>query len=227
MAQRALLTVTEDLPIAGTCYQRVRDRLRADILSGALAPGSRIKVVELATRYGLSQMPVREAIQQLQGEGLVLVVPNRGATVRVIDRDFVSQVFDIRIALEGALARRAALVMTPELLEQVRKSLDRHVKQKLDTEAQIKNNIDFHQTINSISGNVEAIKILDRHTQIIVGLKRRIGFGPKGPWRLKMVIEDHQLLFDALAARDEDLAQRHAENHIRRAKEEVLDSMPE
>ena len=227
MAQRALLTITEDLPIAGTCYQRVRDRLRTDILSGALAPGSRIKVVELATRYGLSQMPVREAIQQLQGEGLVLVVPNRGATVRIIDRDFVSQIFDIRIALEGALARRAAAVMTPADLERVRKSMRRHVKEKLNVEAQVKNNIDFHQTINAISGNVEAEKILDQHTQIIVGLKGRLGIGPKGLARLDLVIADHQLLFDALAARDEDRAQHYAETHIRHAKQDVLNNMPD
>ena len=226
MAQRALLTVTEDLPIAGTCYQRVRDRLRADILSGALAPGSRIKVVELATRYGLSQMPVREAIQQLQGEGLVLVVPNRGATVRVIDRDFVSQIFDIRIALEGALARRAASVMTLAELERVRKMMKRHVKEKNDIEAQIRNNIEFHQVINAISGNIEAEKILNQHTQIIVGLKRRLGIGPKGPKRIDQVIHDHQIIFDALSARDEDAAQRAAENHIRHARDEALDNMP-
>ncbi|MBL8228105.1 MAG: GntR family transcriptional regulator, partial [Bryobacterales bacterium] len=63
-------------------YLRVRERLRADILSGRFGPGERIKIAELSKRYGVSQMPVREALQMLQGEGLITIAPNKGASVR-------------------------------------------------------------------------------------------------------------------------------------------------
>src|SRR3712207_3392027 len=68
--------------IADPIYVRVREQLRTDILQGVFAPGERIKIAELSKRYGVSQMPVREALQMLQGEGLVTIAPNKGASIR-------------------------------------------------------------------------------------------------------------------------------------------------
>ena len=62
--------------------------LRDDIISGSLPFGSRLRIDELATRYGVSHMPIREALRELHGEGLVVIEPNRGARVRSIDLSF-------------------------------------------------------------------------------------------------------------------------------------------
>ena len=65
--------------VASTAYLRVTEMIHRDIVDGRLAPQLRLKVTDLAKRYGVSPSPVREALQQLQAEGLVLLLPNRGA----------------------------------------------------------------------------------------------------------------------------------------------------
>jgi DNA-binding GntR family transcriptional regulator len=211
-----------DVSLGGTSYERVRDRLRADILNGVLPPGSRLKQAELSKQYGLSLMPVREAIQQLQGEGLVEFTPKRGAIVRVPDRRLVSQIFDIRIALEGALARRAAEVATPADLARLREAMDIHEREKADPDAHMRNHLNFHYVINSISGNVEAVNIVERHNSIIFGLRRRVGYDTA---RIDEIVADHRTIYAAIAAGDAEAAQKAAETHVRHSKEDMLKRM--
>src|SRR3954451_3898009 len=94
--------------------------LRDDIIAGQLPFGSRLRIEELALRYGVSHMPVREALRVLHGEGLVVIEPNRGARVRPIYRGFIEDVFDVRCAIETMLARRAAERRTPAHLVRLR-----------------------------------------------------------------------------------------------------------
>ena len=83
----------------------VYEMIREDIVSGRLGPNERLKVAELAERYETSTNPVREALQQLRGEGFVLMEPNRGARVRPIDADFVRDIIEIEVLIEPALTR--------------------------------------------------------------------------------------------------------------------------
>ena len=94
--------------ILPTTSSTLGDRIREDIVAGQLAFGSRLTLDALAARYAVGHMPIREALRQLQGEGLLLLTPNRGARVRAVDVEFVRNIFDLRIAIEAMLARRAA-----------------------------------------------------------------------------------------------------------------------
>ena len=94
----------------------IRRRIVDDIIEGRLPFGARATIDELAERYGSSHMPVREALRELHGEGLVIIERNRGARIRPIDRDFVDCLFDTRSALEIMLARRAAQRRPDELV---------------------------------------------------------------------------------------------------------------
>ena len=87
---------------------RVRDLLEEAILGGELKPGERLRAEALAQRFGTSRTPIREALLQLEGQGLVEVEPNRGAVVRTFDRDDVLDLYEIRALLEPAAAARAA-----------------------------------------------------------------------------------------------------------------------
>jgi DNA-binding GntR family transcriptional regulator len=80
--------------------QLVCDRLRGEIVSGTLGPGKQLRQEELARRYGTSRVPVREALRQLEAEGLVQFFTNRGAVVSSISLEEVLEMFEIRIALE-------------------------------------------------------------------------------------------------------------------------------
>lgn len=210
--------------LSRTSYERVRDRLREGILDGQFPPGHRLKAVELARQFGVSLMPVREALLQLQGEGLIVVIPKRGAVVRVLDSKLVSQIFDIRIALEGSLAHSAALLATESDIEQLRQVIERHKQTKGDREAHMKNHLEFHEIINAISDNGEAIKILELHHQLIFGLRRKVGFGPT---RIEEISADHDTIFSAIAAHDGEAAEKAAKAHVARSKSDMLTRMEE
>jgi DNA-binding GntR family transcriptional regulator len=87
---------------------RVRELLEEAILEGELKPGERLRAEALAQRFGTSRTPVREALVQLEGQGLVEIEPNRGAVVRTFDRDDVRDLYEVRALLEPAAAARAA-----------------------------------------------------------------------------------------------------------------------
>ena len=84
---------------------KLKQLLRADIVAGRIPAGSRLKVSDVIARYGTSTNPAREALHALEGEGLVVITPNRGARVRSIDDDFVNCIFDIRRLIEPYIVR--------------------------------------------------------------------------------------------------------------------------
>src|SRR5687768_13843597 len=90
---------------AASANSAVFESIRDDIISGRLAANQRLIVAELAQRHNTSTNPVREALQQLRGEGFVVVTPNRGARVRPIDREFIRNIYEIEMLIEPALTR--------------------------------------------------------------------------------------------------------------------------
>src|SRR5664279_3570657 len=109
-----------DFNLGRTNYQRVRDIIRNDIITGQFQAGARLKISELVDRYGLSAMPIREAMQQLQGEGLVVLSANKGASVRRIDERFLWQVYEVRRALEAYFVAEMASRATEADVERLR-----------------------------------------------------------------------------------------------------------
>lgn len=221
-----LSALTEALPFGSTVYQRVHEHLRAEILAGRIPPGSRLKIQELAARLGLSHMPVREALQQLQGEGLVVMAPNRGATVRRMDAQFVRNIFGIREALEGYLTRQAAgMLGGPEIarLRDIQAEL-RDVHARQDVQAVVRLNRAFHRTIEAATGNDDAIRLLNLHSNLIGALRTRVGYRPG---RVEAVLQEHDALIDALAAADAGRAGAIHDRHIQAARDDILLALAE
>ncbi|HEV8500093.1 MAG TPA: GntR family transcriptional regulator [Casimicrobiaceae bacterium] len=196
-------------------------RMRDDIVAGVLSFGARITIDALATRYGTSHMPIREALRELQGEGLVVIEPNRGARVRTIDVDFVANLFEIRTALEVMLVRRAAERCTPRDitgLEAMEAVLEAHVAHG-DYAGVVAENHRFHRTINLVAGNADALPIIDRHWMLLAALWRAHGYGAA---RFAGVANDHRNLIDALAAHDGEAASAIMGAHAAKAKLELM-----
>ncbi|MGG5822535.1 GntR family transcriptional regulator [Falsiroseomonas sp. HW251] len=217
---------TSALPFGSTVYQRVHEHLRAEIIAGRLPPGMRLKIQDLATRYGLSHMPVREALQQLQGEGLVVMSPNRGATVRRMDAQFVRNLFGIREALEGYLTRQAAGALTPDDIAALRaiQAELRTAHRTRDMQSIVRLNRAFHRTIEAAAGNDEAIRLLDLHSNLIGALRTRVGYRPG---RVETVLAEHDAMVEALAAGDAAAAGEIHDRHIRGARDDIIDAMAE
>ena len=207
--------------IGGTNYSRVADAIRAGIVAGTYLPGTRLKVQELSAQYGVSTNPIREALQQLQGEGLVVISPNRGATVRLIDDELIRQIYEVTEAIEGVLARRCAMVATPEQVEALRR-----IEQQLEEATALKQmelrrhcNSEFHRLIGTIAGNAEALSILARHRNLIRTIREQYGYQPA---RLERIKAEHRRMLEAIAAGDPDEAEAASRSHIVNARDDIL-----
>jgi len=203
-------------PIAG-----IEHRLRNDIVAGELPFGARLVIEELASRYGVSHMPIREALRILHGEGLVVIEPNRGARVRPIYRGFIEDVFDMRCAIETMLARRAAERREPAHLDALRCAageLEGFVECGDYPSVPIANRA-FHRAINDAAGLPGALPIVDSHWLLLAALLKRYGYGDD---RFSRVIEEHQHLIQAIERRDSHAAALLMGAHIEKAKNNLL-----
>jgi DNA-binding GntR family transcriptional regulator len=207
-----------------TNYLRVCDQLRADILDQRFDIGARLKIVQLANQYKVSQMPVREALQQLQGEGLVRIVPNRGAVVRAVDERFISNIYDIREILESFFTRRATLVAGRNDIDElnlIQSAYERYTKAD-DINMRIKLNLQFHARIYDLAGNEDALEIIDKHAIVVRVLTRRYNHSPA---RIRQISQQHRGIIAAISTRNADLAGDIAAEHMRDARDELISKM--
>jgi DNA-binding GntR family transcriptional regulator len=202
-------------------FADIEQRLRNDIVSGDLPFGARLRIEDLALRYGVSHMPVREALRVLHGEGLVVIEPNRGARVRPIYRGFIEDVFDMRCAIETMLARRAAERRTPAHLARLRAAAERleALVDSGDFPGVPHANREFHATINDAAGNPGALPIVDSHWLLLSALLKRYGYGDE---RFPRVIDEHQHLIQAIERRDAHSAALLMGAHIEKAKNNLV-----
>ena len=199
----------------------IQQQLRNDIVAGTMPFGARLIIEELAVRYGVSHMPVREALRVLHGEGLVVIEPNRGARVRPIYRGFIEDVFDVRCAIETMLARRAAERRSERHLVQLRESAARLEAMVAagDHASVALANRDFHTIINDAAGNPGALPIVDSHWLLLAALLKRYGHGDE---RFGRVIDEHRHLISAIERRDAHSAAVLMGAHIEKGKINLL-----
>ena len=211
-------------PLGDPAYTRVCRRLRQEILAGVFDWGARLKISDLAKRYSISQMPVREALQQLQGEGLVTIEPNKGARVRKVDERFVGNMYDIRGAIDAMLIRLA----TPHVTEADLRALDiilgthDEAERRGDLAASLEYNKQFHRVIHQSAGNRDAMEIIERYWDLIDALRRQYGFSPG---YMVKVIDGHRQLLETLRQGDADAAERLAKQHCERSKGDLIEQM--
>jgi DNA-binding GntR family transcriptional regulator len=197
------------------------DDLRQAILRGEYAFGSRLKIDEIARRYGVSHMPVRKALLQLAGDRLVTTERNRGASVRSIDISSVRSIYDVVIPLGSLLTRRATERMTPATqarLAEVERRFERAVKMR-DPEGVANLNREFHEIIGNEAGNPDASHIVNGYQELLRAFRRVYSFDPG---RLPGVIADHRSLLASFAERDADGAAAIAAGHAARARNDLI-----
>ena len=117
-------TVRDDTIQRVSMVDNVTERLRRALLSGEIKPGARIKVAELEKSFGVSHIPIREAVRRLETEGLIVARPQRAAVAAGVDLDDLSGLYDLRRIIECEVIRRSVESMTPEQVEGVRTSLE-------------------------------------------------------------------------------------------------------
>lgn len=202
--------------LRSTTYGRVSKAILADIVSGAFAPGARLKIVDLCKRYGLSPMPIREALQQLQGEGFVVIAPNRGASVRTLDLKFITDVHDMRGALYTIIYRDAithADSALDEMLAQIQSRFDARLDDG-DVKGAQEMNRALHATIEAKCINDEVTRLSTRYANMTSSLRDVFGYNVA---RMREVSKEHWRIVDAIRARDIPAAVAAAQHHVAQA----------
>jgi DNA-binding GntR family transcriptional regulator len=180
----------------------VHSWLRDAILDGTLRPGERVVIDDVARRLEVSAIPVREALQLLQSEGLVAIAPHVGATVAGVSADEVREVFAIMEALETVAGRAAAARMTP------------------DDAAELETWAELNRTLHRTIGEIAAMPMLQDMTErVLVRWERLRRFYFEGVLvpRAEQAQREHHLLVEALAAGDTEAVQHVLEIHNRGA----------
>lgn len=198
----------------------VADRIRTAILGGEIKPGEWLRQERLAQEYGVSQMPVREALKELTAEGLVEHVPYRGVRVMAFSAEDVADLYAARSFLEGMAARHAAECMTPETLAELRRlqaeMAGRQAPERLGEYLEL--NRRFHQLICTASQRAYLTRLLN---QIWAAFPTMLwgnvtaAAGVSLPERNASDLVEHAELLAALERRDaaaaESLMRRHVE----------------
>lgn len=204
-----------------TTYQRVTNLLRTEIIAGEIPLGGWLRMTAIAERFGVSVQPVREALQQLEGEGLIEMIPNHGARVREIDRNRLVYSHEIGEALESFLARQFAEEAS---LSSLRKLEALQVEHDAAIEAMDWARIDaanhaFHRFINTHGGNLEAADLIARYYGLSESLMNKQGRDAAFANRVKT---EHHALLDAFRRRDPDAAAKINAQHVRGTLGDVL-----
>jgi DNA-binding GntR family transcriptional regulator len=211
------------LPLHVSLAGQTVDVLRELVLTGEIPPGERVNEVELAHRLGISRGPLREAIRHLASEGLLVLVPNRGAHVPKADADEVRALFELRTALECAAAELAAsrrtdddVVKLREVCAESRRNYQAAVKfpYRLD--------LAFHQALLDAARSpciAEQVRLVQQRVVLL-----RSGLRDDPPHQ-NASLDDHDALVEAVATGDSHLANTIMRRHLSRVRAQMLTAL--
>jgi DNA-binding GntR family transcriptional regulator len=208
-------------PINTPTYLRLREQIRSDIVAGVWPLGAPLTLSELSGHYKVSAAPVREALLQLQGEGVVDMRMHRGAVIPEVDARYIDNIYKLRGALQAMLAREAALRATPEQLKQLQALNQAHEAAAAggDVGACVQANRVLHHFMDSLADNPPALAVLDARSSLVDAFRRAHGYGGG---RLDAVIAQHRKLVRAIASHDADKAARVALEHTESSRNDLL-----
>ena len=199
-------------------YEDVAERLREQIFSHELAPGSWLDEQRLALAFGISRTPMREAIKVLASEGLVTTKMNKGAYVTEVDRRDLEQIFTVLSLLEGQAAKETALKATEAQLTQLDDLHHRLEKAAADRDLGqfFEINVKFHDVIGEIAGNKWMNGVI-ADLRKVLKLQRRDSLGRGG--RLLSSLIEHREILQAILKRDSLAAEAAMRKHLARGLE--------
>lgn len=199
------------------------EALRESILTGRYAPGTRLVQDDLAEAFGVSRIPLREALRRLEGEGLVVISPNRGAVVRPLAPKDVVDLYDLRLALEPLAIRRAAARYAD--LRGSTKALRAHAERAIAARALpaiFGLDRDFHAELAAAADNPHLVAALGGQWSQIMRVMHaffQVANYPAAVW------DDHEAIADAVAHGDADAAVALLTTHLSQSRDAILAHM--
>lgn len=196
-------------------------QVRNAILSGALRPKERITENQIAERFGLSRTPVREAFRRLEAEGLIVVVPQRGAFVSQPSLEDILEIYQIRTPLECMAARIAADAITKDQLRRLEELVEaeRDRRDRRAPERSLRLHREFHAIIFACTRNRRLASVLSEMQHQVHRVRV---LWPSTVARLDETWREHATIVAALRARDVVAAELGMREHLERARASTL-----
>jgi DNA-binding GntR family transcriptional regulator len=210
-------------PVGETLSDSLIDALREAIQVGRYRPGSRLVQDDLATEYGTSRIPLREALRRLEGEGLVQIAANRGAVVRPLVPKDVADLYDVRISLESLAVRRAAeryvdlRPLTEGLAQSARGAIEANERTAL-----FRFDRAFHAELAEASANSHLISTLGAQWSQIVRVMHAyltLTAYPAAVWH------EHDAIVRHIATGHADAAVEHLTYHLTVSRDRILSAL--
>ncbi|MEG1311362.1 MAG: GntR family transcriptional regulator [Romboutsia sp.] len=207
-------------------YKPLRDvvfeNLRGAILEGRLKPGQRLMEVQLAEQLGVSRTPVREAIRKLELEGLVVMLPRKGAYVANMSLKDIIDVLEIRASLEGLSASLAAERISPEDIDRLEKISKEFEESTIasDVDILLKKDVEFHECIFESTNNKKLHSLINSLWEQVY--RFRVTYISDYDSSIN-IVNEHKLILDAIKKGDNELAKKYATEHIEKAEQFIID----
>lgn len=209
--------MNEYLPLRDVVF----NTLRQAILTGELKPGERLMEIHLADRLGVSRTPIREAIRKLELEGLVVMIPRKGAQVARITEKNLKDVLEVRRALDMLAVRLACRRMDDEYKEQLREACNEfaRVVKNNNTKDITEADVRFHDIINKATGNDRLIQLVNNLAEQMY--RYRLEYIKDAAYHNRLVAE-HEEIYSAIVNGDEERAAKAVVLHIDNQEETII-----
>ena len=203
------MNINEYLPLRDVVFYT----LRQAILKGELEPGERLMEMQLAEQLGVSRTPIREAIRKLELEGLVLMIPRRGAIVAKITEKDLRDVLEVRSSLERLSTELACERMHDDTIAELRQAQEafKEALAQNDITLQAQRDVEFHDVIYKATGNIRLIQMLNNLREQMY--RYRLEY-LKHDLAHQTLIEEHEAIIEALSKRDRETATKIIVRHV-------------
>ena len=208
-----------DLPARNTGAHFVYAELKRQILSLELKPGERVFEPAMAASLRVSRTPLREAIRRLISENLLEQQPTGGVLVPSLDEAVISELYEVRAAMESLMARNACIKATPSDIEMLRGILARNAAVVEFADDAMRQGMALHSRLAEIAGNSWARRF---HGQVSNHMERYRHFTNSTQERRDQALAQHRALVDAVAAGDPDNAAKIAFEHVMGARDAAV-----
>ena len=211
------INLSDHRPLGDIVYEVLRDA----IIKQVLKPGERLMETELAEEMDVSRTPIREAMRKLELEGYVVMVPRKGAYVASLSIEDITSLFEIRGALEALAAGLAAKRASSEEIKEMERNLltEEELFAANNVFEMIEMDAKFHELIYSASRNQRLQNMIkDLRDQI----QRFRATSLSIPGRMRLALEEHRKIVEAIMASDVIKAQEVTAEHLRKAKKVLL-----
>ncbi len=217
MQDNLQIKMDEFLPLRDVVF----NTLRQAILTGELKPGERLMEIHLANRLGVSRTPIREAIRKLELEGLVTMIPRRGAEVAQITEKSMNDVLEVRRAVDALCVELACDRITDEALQDLKAACDNFenaVKTK-DLKKIAQADVALHDIIVQATGNNRLIQLVNTLSEQMY--RYRFEY-IKDVSQHEHLVAEHRVIYEAIVKKDKETASKAAKEHIDNQEKAII-----